>query len=93
MDEATSSIDFEMDKKIQRTIREEFKDTLLLTVAHRLHTIVDYDRLLVLDKGELVEFDSPFKLIHRDGGIFRSMCQKSGGFAELEAMARRKSEM
>ncbi|OBZ77340.1 ATP-dependent bile acid permease [Grifola frondosa] len=92
LDEATSSIDFATDAKIQATIREEFNDSLLLTVAHRLRTVIDYDRLIVLDKGELVEFDTPFNLIHKEGGIFRNMCLKSGTFAELEAAAKAKAE-
>nr|VWO97308.1 NAD-dependent protein deacylase (EC (Regulatory protein SIR2 homolog) [Ganoderma boninense] len=82
-DEATSSIDFETDAKIQATIREEFGDSLLLTVAHRIRTVIDYDRLLVLDKGELVEFDTPPNLIQKEGGVFREMCLKSGMMAEL----------
>ncbi|KAJ7869640.1 hypothetical protein B0H13DRAFT_2202440 [Mycena leptocephala] len=52
LDEATSSIDFETDQKIQTTIREEFNDSLLLTVAHRIKTVIDYDRLIILDKGK-----------------------------------------
>ena len=52
--------------------------------------MIDYDRLLVLDQGKLVEFDTPFNLIQREGSIFREMCQKSGEFAELEAAARAK---
>ncbi|KAJ7258427.1 multidrug resistance-associated ABC transporter [Mycena haematopus] len=92
LDEATSSVDFETDVKIQTTIREEFTGSLLLTVAHRLNTIIDYDRLLVLDKGKLVEFDTPLRLIEKDGGIFRGMCLKSGHFAELEVSARAKAE-
>lgn len=54
--------------------------------------MIDYDRLLVLDKGELVEFDTPWNLIRKEGGIFRNMCLKSGNFAELEAIARAKAE-
>lgn len=65
---------------------------LFCTVAHRLRTVIDYDRLLVLDKGELVEFDTPWNLIQKEGGIFRNMCLKSGTFAELEAVARAKAE-
>ncbi|KAM5535675.1 hypothetical protein V8D89_010662 [Ganoderma adspersum] len=83
LDEATSSIDFETDAKIQATIREEFRDSLLLTVAHRIRTVIDYDRLLVLDKGELIEFDTPLNLIRKEGGVFRDMCLKSGMMAEL----------
>ncbi|KAI0372366.1 multidrug resistance-associated ABC transporter [Pilatotrama ljubarskyi] len=92
LDEATSSIDFATDAKIQATIREEFGNSLLLTVAHRLRTVIDYDRLIVLDKGELAEFDTPLNLILKEGGIFRSMCLKSGTFAELEAAAKAKAE-
>ncbi|KAJ7807829.1 hypothetical protein B0H14DRAFT_3152303 [Mycena olivaceomarginata] len=92
LDEATSSVDFKTDAKIQTTIREEFTDSLLLTIAHRLKTVIDYDRLLVLDKGKLVEFDTPLRLIEKEDGIFRNMCLKSGYFAELEASARAKAE-
>ncbi|KAF8216972.1 P-loop containing nucleoside triphosphate hydrolase protein [Mycena galopus ATCC 62051] len=83
LDEATSSVDFETDAKIQTTIREEFTDSLLLTIAHRLKTVIDYDRLLVLDKGKLVEFDTPLRLIEKDDKWL---------FAELEASARAKAE-
>ncbi|KAJ7764232.1 hypothetical protein B0H16DRAFT_1526418 [Mycena metata] len=92
MDEATSSVDFTTDAKIQKAIREEFTDSLLITVAHRLKTIIDYDRLVVLDHGKVVEFDTPFSLIQREDGVFRSMCLKSGSFGELEAAARTKAE-
>ncbi|KZP20527.1 multidrug resistance-associated ABC transporter [Athelia psychrophila] len=92
LDEATSSIDFATDAKIQATIREEFGDSLLLTVAHRLRTVIDYDRLIVLDKGEIAEFDTPLNLINKEGGIFRDMCLKSGTFGELEAEARAKAQ-
>ncbi|KAG2143718.1 hypothetical protein DEU56DRAFT_792331 [Suillus clintonianus] len=92
LDEATSSIDFDTDAKIQATIREEFTDSLLLTVAHRLRTVIDYDRLIVLDKGEVAEFDTPLNLIQKEDGIFRTMCLKSGTFTELEAAAKAKAE-
>ncbi|KAF8577829.1 multidrug resistance-associated ABC transporter [Ramaria rubella] len=87
LDEATSSIDYETDAKIQTTIREEFKNSLLLTVAHRLRTVIDYDRLIILDNGRIVEFDTPFNLIHSEGSVFREMCMHSGTFPELEVSA------
>ncbi|KAL5520973.1 hypothetical protein ACEPAG_8895 [Sanghuangporus baumii] len=93
LDEATSSIDFATDAKIQRTIREEFNDSLLLTIAHRIPTVIDYDRLLVLDAGRVVEFDAPYNLIRKEGGIFRGMCMKSGNFTELEQAAKAKAEL
>jgi ABC-type multidrug transport system fused ATPase/permease subunit len=78
MDEATASIDYATDAKIQETIRE-IKNTTI-TIAHRLQTIVDYDKVLVLDKGELIEFGSPWDLIRTDNGIFKGMCEMSGDF-------------
>ncbi|KIJ28632.1 hypothetical protein M422DRAFT_784503 [Sphaerobolus stellatus SS14] len=92
LDEATSSIDYETDAKIQKTIREEFKNSLLLTVAHRLRTIIDYDRLIVLDNGRIAEFDTPFNLIHKDDSIFRDMCIHSGNFEELEKATNEKEQ-
>ncbi|KAF5326729.1 hypothetical protein D9619_003945 [Psilocybe cf. subviscida] len=73
LDEATSSIDFTTDAKIQKVIREGFTESLLLTIAHRLHTVIDYDRLIVLDKGKVVEFDTPWNLIHKDNGVFKDI--------------------
>ncbi|CAE6434528.1 unnamed protein product [Rhizoctonia solani] len=72
MDEATSSIDLETDDQIQRTIREEMSDALVITIAHRLKTIIDYDRVLVLNHGQVVEFDTPSRLMGKEGGIFRA---------------------
>ncbi|KAF8626899.1 hypothetical protein AX15_004637 [Amanita polypyramis BW_CC] len=92
LDEATSSIDFATDAKIQATIRQQFTESLLLTVAHRLRTIVDYDRLIVLDKGQVAEFDTPWNLLQKEDGIFRNMCLKSGSLGELETIARAKAE-
>lgn len=76
MDEATASIDNTTDAAIQQMIRENFADATVLTIAHRLNTIMDSDRVLVLDDGKVAEFDSPSALI-RQGGIFASMVEKS----------------
>ncbi|KAI9504392.1 P-loop containing nucleoside triphosphate hydrolase protein [Coemansia spiralis] len=91
MDEATASVDFDTDDRIQRTIRgSEFANSTLFCIAHRLRTIIDYDRVLVLDKGKIVEFDTPWNLLQRDSGVFRSMCEKTGEFEYLFGMAKSK---
>ncbi|KAI9890890.1 MAG: hypothetical protein M1814_003529 [Vezdaea aestivalis] len=87
MDEATASIDYATDAKIQGVIRE--LDGTIITIAHRLQTIIDYDKVLVLDKGRVVEFDHPWKLVRRDGGVFRAMCEMSGDLDGLEQNARK----
>ncbi|CAN6663394.1 ATP-dependent bile acid permease [Trichomonascus vanleenenianus] len=89
LDEATASIDYDTDARIQSTIREEFVDTTILTVAHRLRSIADYNLVLVMDRGEVVEYDSPYTLIHKEDGIFRDMCLKSGEFEALESIAKK----
>jgi ABC-type multidrug transport system fused ATPase/permease subunit len=77
-DEATSSVDFETDQKIQRTIVRGFSGKTLLCIAHRLRTIIGYDRILVMDQGNVAELDSPLRLFEKEGGIFRGMCERSG---------------
>ncbi|KAJ2117298.1 hypothetical protein IW146_000871 [Coemansia sp. RSA 922] len=94
MDEATASVDFDTDDRIQRTIHgAEFANSTLFCIAHRLRTIIDYDRVLMLDKGKVAEFDTPWNLLQREGGIFRSMCEKSGEYEHLFATAQRKSQL
>ncbi|KAJ7784449.1 hypothetical protein B0H16DRAFT_1492535 [Mycena metata] len=92
LDEATSSVDFETDAKIQTTIREEFTGSLLITVAHRLRTVMDYDRIVVLDQGKVAEVGTPLRLMDKENGIFRTMCLKSHSFRELEALAQAKED-
>ena len=76
-DEATSSVDMETDQKIQRTIQTGFKGKTLLCIAHRLKTIINYDRICVMDQGQIAELDKPLRLWEK-GGIFRGMCESSG---------------
>ncbi|KAG6873222.1 hypothetical protein C0995_001576 [Termitomyces sp. Mi166 len=71
MDEATSQIDTNLDDMIQRTIREEFEDKIVITIAHRLKTIMDYDRVLVLDTGYIVEFGPPRELMSASAAMPR----------------------
>ncbi|KAI8057636.1 hypothetical protein BDF22DRAFT_661756 [Syncephalis plumigaleata] len=87
MDEATASVDFETDTLIQQTVRNEFTEATLLCIAHRLRTIIDYDKVLVMDSGRLAEFDSPSVLIQRKDSLFRRLCEQSGEFDILLAMA------
>ncbi|CAH2353565.1 oligomycin resistance ATP-dependent permease Yor1p [[Candida] railenensis] len=77
LDEATSSVDYETDSKIQKTIIREFGDCTILCIAHRLKTIINYDKILTLDDGCLSEFDTPWALFKGDG-IFSQICEKSG---------------
>lgn len=75
--------------QIQRTIREEFAGSIVITIAHRLKTVLDYDRILVLGNGEILEFDTPEALITKSGGVFREMCRASADWAMLQTIARR----
>ena len=88
-DEATSSVDMETDDKIQRTIATGFRGKTLLCIAHRLKTIINYDRICVMDQGKIAELDTPLVLYER-GGIFRGMCDRSGirrqDFVDYEKM-------
>ncbi|XP_006612231.1 multidrug resistance-associated protein 1 [Apis dorsata] len=78
LDEATASVDLETDDLIQQTIRQEFKDCTILTIAHRLNTILDSDRIIVLDNGRIVEYDSPESLLHNSSSLFSSIAKDAG---------------
>lgn len=88
LDEATASIDYDTDAAIQKTIREEFTDTTILTIAHRLRSIADYDKILVLDAGKAVEYDQPYSLLENHDSVFYGMCQRSGEFEALLELAK-----
>lgn len=76
MDEATSSVDYATDALVQKTIAKEFKDCTILCIAHRLKTVLHYDKILVLDKGEMLQYDTPLALFN-EKGPFREMCNDS----------------
>ena len=78
MDEATASIDEKTDNLIQKMIKEDFKNTTIITIAHRLNTIIHYDRLLVIDMGKIIEFDSPINLMQNENGLFYKMVNVQG---------------
>ncbi|TRY81629.1 hypothetical protein DNTS_014478 [Danionella cerebrum] len=77
LDEATAALDLETDTLIQTTIRSQFEDCAVLTIAHRLNTIMDYTKVIVMDKGHIVEMDSPSNLISKRGQFY-FMCREAG---------------
>jgi ABC-type multidrug transport system fused ATPase/permease subunit len=79
LDEATAAVDMNTDLLIQRTIQEEFKDSTVLTIAHRLNTVMDYDRIIVLDNGRIKEFDTPTNLMANKKSVFYSMVRCAMG--------------
>ncbi|GBG31509.1 ABC transporter, putative [Hondaea fermentalgiana] len=87
-DEMTSSVDGVTDALIQQTVRSSFADSTVLTIAHRLHSIMDSSRVMVLEKGRLVEFDSPRNLLKNQEGYFHGLVQANGDEVaeELRAM-------
>jgi len=98
LDEATASIDNETDAAIQRQIRDGFVGSTTITIAHRLHTILDSDRVLVLDDGKVLEYDAPATLLADSASRFRALVDAAKGrspsqqnllqLAEDEASAR-----
>ncbi|TCD68828.1 hypothetical protein EIP91_009695 [Steccherinum ochraceum] len=87
LDEATSAIDYETDNIIQTSLRSKLdKDVTLLTVAHRLQTIMDSDRIMVLDSGHIAEFDKPSELLKNEKGLLRRLVDESGDKEKLIAM-------
>lgn len=67
-----------MDQLIQETIRRKFANCTMITIAHRLHSVIDSDRILVLDNGHLKEFDHPHKLLQNPEGLFTTMVEHTG---------------
>ncbi|KRX08450.1 P-loop containing nucleoside triphosphate hydrolase [Pseudocohnilembus persalinus] len=87
LDEATANVDMKTDEFIQKKIKEKFSDCTVFTIAHRLNTIADYDKILVMEKGEVAEYDTPYNLLVQNVGdnkitkhqsIFAQMVKKTG---------------
>ncbi|KAF9174916.1 hypothetical protein BGX21_008836 [Mortierella sp. AD011] len=79
LDEATSAVDVETDDLIQKTIREEFRDRTILTIAHRIKTVMDSDKILVLEQGRVVEFDKPEILLQqKENSLFYRLAEQAG---------------
>lgn len=78
LDEATASVDGETDAHIQRMLRSRFDGSTLLTIAHRLNTIMDYDVILCVDKGKAAEFGTPAELLSKKDGIFSQLVESTG---------------
>ncbi|EPS73599.1 hypothetical protein M569_01152, partial [Genlisea aurea] len=78
LDEATAAVDVRTDALIQKTIRKEFKSCTMLTIAHRLNTVIDSDDILVLDHGQLIEYGTPEKLLQSEATAFSNLVQSTG---------------
>ena len=87
MDEATANIDENTDAIIQKLIKDDFKKSTIVTIAHRLNTIIQYDLILVLDQGTKVEEGTPYELLKTDGSYFKSLVDENGkAFAQKMLM-------
>ncbi len=89
LDEATASVDADTDAFIQNMIRSRFEGTTLLTIAHRLNTVIDYDVVLVMDDGRVGEYGSPADLLKKEDGLFSALVDSTGkqSSAALRSMA------
>jgi len=83
------SVDYATDELISKTIRHEFAQSTILTIAHRLRTVIDYDRVMLLDQGRIIEFDRPATLIADPSSSFYALCKATGRneFSMLKKMA------
>lgn len=77
LDEATANMDAETEKMLNSVVEETFSDCTILAIAHRLHSILHYDKVLVLDRGNISEFDNPRVLLNKTSSIFHRMCEEA----------------
>ena len=89
MDEATASVDYESDARIQQMVRRDFAgQCTVIAIAHRLHTVAFFDRIMVLSGGEALEEGKPEALLMQEGGTLRALAEESGDFEGLLRVAR-----
>ncbi len=86
MDEATASIDSETDALVQQMIRTRFADCTVLTIAHRLHTIVDSSKVLIMDGGKVGEYDEPQTLLKKPDGLFAALWERHVGSGAAQSI-------
>ena len=91
LDEATSNVDMKTDAFIQSVIKERFKTTTVITIAHRLDTIADYDKVVVMSEGRVVEEGAPWELIEKKG-LFNEMVRNTGKNAERIRLKAKESD-
>lgn len=87
VDEATASIDFQSDEMLQKVIKQQLSQSTIITIAHRIDTILSSDIIMVLDKGRIVEIDSPQKLLEKQSifsELYREFQNKNGGETDDE---------
>jgi ATP-binding cassette subfamily C (CFTR/MRP) protein 1 len=89
LDEATAALDTQTDSQVQSVLRSSFAERTIITIAHRLGTIIDNDRILVMDAGRVAEFDTPYNLLTTPGTIFNQLCLQSDDRQKLLASATR----
>ncbi len=87
LDEATAALDTQTDSQVQSVLRASFAERTIITIAHRLDTIIDNDRILVMDDGKVAEFDTPYNLLTTPGTIFNQLCLQSDNRPGLLAVA------
>lgn len=90
LDEATANVDQETDEQIKVSIKKNFSNCTILAIAHRLNTIIDMDKVLVMGAGQVLEFDEPYKLLQNPDGFFYNMIKQTGPFnaAQLHYLAK-----
>jgi len=95
IDEATANVDNDTDALIQETIKDKFRDCTVVTIAHRLNTVMDYDRIMVLKAGKIVQFDEPCELFKDKNGEFVQLVEQAGPVeaARLEMLAKEAKEL